>query len=129
MFRLYKAVFSLGLVKFASVLLPPGAIAFHFSTRVGCQYTPSELLVVWLNSFTNSLPLQLSDVGLGGTASNNFCNFLETTIRHSHSFHVVIDQLCGESKQGLNFSLKLSFFNSLNNYFCYFVCLQPSATL
>lgn len=57
--------------------------------------------------------------------SDSFCNFTKQIIRQA------IGQVCGGEKadKSLNFSFKLSFFSSLQNYFCLFLCVQMSATL
>lgn len=80
------------------------------------QYTPSELLLRWSNSFRRApSPQHLSDVGLEGAVSDHFCDFQTTAIRLSHPLHTVIGQLC-RGEKGARVSLSALFFHSLHNY-------------
>lgn len=74
---------------------------------------PSELLVGKLNSSRNLLPPHLSEVRIGGSVSNHFCDFWKPTIKRS---------LFTFSKSW-NFSLARCF-NPWHNCFCQISCKQ-----
>ncbi len=80
----------------------------------------SEVFAGWPNSLGSPLPSSSTPFRCRnwGAVSDEFCKFSKPTIRHSHSLHTVISQLCrGEKRARVLTSLS----NFLTNYFTFHV--------